>query len=90
MKIVKLQFLFQFFMIILQNIAKCDYNGVQYDMLLLKTLQWKNQIINQSLKSQKMSNILPWGVSYRLFLVWVFDKIDCVIMATHCKTLLQT
>ena len=66
-------------------IVKCHYNTVRYNMILLSLLHWLKQNINQTLNWQKTPHTSPSRASYRVSIVRIWEKIDCVITAPHCK-----
>ena len=67
-----------------RHIMECHYKVVQYDMIwnTSTSLQWLS--INQSVHPRNTSHISPWQVSYGMYFIRIWKKIDCVIMALHC------
>ena len=65
-------------------VGRC-YNMVQYIMILLITMQWQEQKLNKISNSQTTPYILLSQASYGVSVVRTFEKIDRVIMASHCN-----
>ena len=64
--------------------VECRFNAVQYNNIFHSPLHWPTQNINQISYSQKTLHILPSQASYRVSIVRIWEKIDCVIRALHC------
>ena len=74
---------------IIHNAVKCHYDldMVQFIMILPPALWWQQQNIYQTSKSQQTPHTLPSLASYGVSFARIRDKIDRVIMASHCKNI---
>ena len=68
----------------LLNTVECHYNAVQYITVLHTALQWQLQNINKASNSQQTPHSSPSQASYGVFIVRIWEKIDCVITAPCC------
>ena len=64
---------------------ECRYNAVQYNMVLLTSLRWLRQDINQNLWPQKTIHASPWRASYGVSFVRILEKNDRVITVPCCS-----
>ena len=68
----------------LVNTAMCCCNTVQYNMIFHTSLQWLRQNIYQSLNPQKTPHTSSLWVSYGMYFVRNWKKIDRIIPEQHC------
>ena len=64
--------------------VECRYNVVQFNRILSTALQRQEQNLNQTSNSQQTPHASPLWTSYRVSIVKISEKTDCVITAPNC------
>ena len=68
-----------------KKITECRYNAVQFIMILPSALRWQQQNVNRTSNSQQTTHNSPWWASYGVSIVRIWEKIDRITTALHCK-----
>ena len=68
--------------------AECHYNAVQFITILPSALRWQQQNVNQTSKSQHTPHTSPLRASYRVSILKIWEKINRVITAPHCTSVM--